>query len=128
MTSTPERCWYCRAAAAEMWCDYRIGAVMVDPEGAPQLELGQDPPPKVEVVETCDVAARRFGWRQVSGMIVCVRGRRGRGCHAHSVDHCHLHAAAENRGSSEWVGVAGVELLRREARSACIVLFGGTGS
>jgi hypothetical protein len=112
-----------------MWCDYRLGAVMAAPEGAPQLELGQEPPPQVEVVETCDVAAcfpcaRRFGWRQISGVIVCVRGRRGRGCHAQSIDHCHLHAAAESRGRDAWIGVAGVELLRREARSACIVAFG----
>lgn len=129
----PERCWYCRAAAAEMWCDYRIGSVMVDAEGTPaQLELGREPPPQVEVVETCDVAAclacaRRYGWRQISNMIVCVRGRKARGCHSHSVDHCHLHASAENRGSEDWIGVAGVRLIRDDARAACIVLAGGTG-
>lgn len=88
------------------------------------------PARQVEVVETCDVGAcfacaRRFGWRQIS--IVCVRGRRGRGCHGQSVDHCHLHAAAENRGSEDWLGAAGVRMFRDDARSACIVLAGGTG-
>lgn len=115
---TPERCWYCRTAVAEIWCDFR------------QLELGQEPPE--EVVETCDVAAcrgcaRRHGWRQILGAIVCVRGGRGRGCHRQSIDHCHLHAAAENRGNDAWLGAAGVALLRAEARSACVLLAGGTG-
>lgn len=134
MKPTLERCWYCRAAEAELLCDYRIGSVMIDPEGAPaQLELGQEPPPQVPVVETCDVGAcracaRRFGWRTISSLIVCMRRGRGRGCHRDSLDHCHLHAAAENRGSEEWIGAAGVELLRREARSACIVEFGKEAS
>lgn len=76
MKPTPERCWYCRERAAEAWCDYRLGAVLAPPEGAPaQLLLGEDPPRPREVVETCDVAAcaicyRRFGWRQIFSAIV----------------------------------------------------------
>lgn len=129
----PECCWYCGSASTEYWCDYRLGAVL-EQVGAPaQLALGERPPAPLEVVATCDVGAcrgcyMRCGWRRVAGLVVCVRGRqRGRGCHRESVDHCHLHAAGNSRGSDAWLGAAGVALARAEARSACARLAGGTG-
>lgn len=128
----PEPCWYCGRAPAEYLCDYRLGSVLEHVEGSAQLALGEPPPAPREVVATCDAGAcrscyMRCGWRQVSGLIVCMRGRgRGRGCHSSSVDHCHLHAAAETRGSDAWLGAAGVELARADARSACVRLAGGT--
>lgn len=129
-----ERCWYCGRGLAELLCDYRLGTVLVPPDDAPkQLALGEPPPALVEVLETCDVGAcpacaERYGWRAISRTIVCVRAsRRGRGCNQHSVDHCHMHAAAENRGSDAWIGEAGVQLLRADARAACVRLAGGTG-
>ena len=131
MADRPELCWYCRTREASAWCDYRLGAVLAPPEGAPaQFVLGEPPRPR-EVVETCDVAScascyRRFGWRQIFSAIVCVRGRKGRGCHGESIDHCHLHAAAGTRGTEAWVGAAAVELARAEARTACVRLAGGT--
>ena len=103
--ASPERCWYCGSANAIAWCDYRFGAVLVPLEGAPaQLVLGEPPARPREVVETCDVGAcgacyRRFGWRQIFSAIVCVRGRKNRGCHRESIDHCHLHAAEGTRGT-----------------------------
>lgn len=128
----PELCWYCRRAPAEYFCDFRLGAVLEPADGMPQLQLGETPPPPREVVATCDVAAcslcvRRHGWRRIASAIVCMRGRgRGRGCHRESVDHCHLHAAGDSRGSDAWLGAAGVALARTEARSACARLAGGT--
>lgn len=111
----PETCWYCCAAPATLWCDFLLGAV---------LAPGKTPPAPTEVVETCDVAAcsacaARLGWRCIAAGIVCTRGRRGGGCHPHRTDHCHLHASAEGRGSSAWLGAAGVALARAEARTAC---------
>lgn len=129
----PEPCWYCGRAPAEYFCDYRLGAVLEQVDAPAQLKLGEAPPAPREVVATCDVGACRscyacHGWRRISAIIVCTRGRgRGRGCHADGLDHCHLHADAETRGTTEWIGAAGVELARRDARAACVRLAGGTG-
>lgn len=78
-SAAPERCWYCRTAAAEYFCDYKLGTVLEPVDGPAQLALGAALPAPREVVATCDVGACRScygrGWRRIARAIVCVRGR-----------------------------------------------------
>ena len=115
-----KQCWYCGRPAV-VWCDFRLGATLGPPEQR-QLAIGEPLPPPPPVVETCDAAAcagcQRRGWKQAARLILCVRGRKRRGCHIETIDRCHVHAQA-GEGSSEWIGAAGVALARAEVRAAC---------
>lgn len=118
-----DRCSYCCAVKASVWCDAPLAKTRAAP-AAEQLLIGETPAPRSERVrvETCDVGAcptcaKRYGWRRVGGVVVCGR-RRGRGCSFDSLDHCHAHAGG-GASPSPLLDAAALAALRAQLRDAC---------